>query len=250
MIRIGIIGSAGRMGSTLNSHVEGVPDLEVACRLEISEPLEPFIAASPDVVVDFSLGAAVAEHGSQVVAARLPYIVGATGIPPAEIEALGGLAGQHNTPVLIVPNFSIGANLMIRFAGLAARLMNQPVVTERHHDGKADAPSGTARLTAERISEGAVGGQLHESQASTAARFHEEWPGVMGGHREHVAVHSVRGAGYLAEQEVCFCLPGESLTIEHRSIDRRCFMAGVEYAIRNIDRVVGLQIGLDTVFDF
>jgi 4-hydroxy-tetrahydrodipicolinate reductase len=72
----------------------------------------------------------------------------------------------------------------------------------------------------------------------------------MGAGFQHMAVHSIRGRGYLAEQEVAFCLTGESLTIEHRSIDRRCFMAGVEYAIRNIGRVVGLQIGLDTIFDF
>lgn len=247
MIKLGIIGSAGRMGSTLISYVEALPDMETACQLEFGEPLEPFIASGPDVVVDFSLGSAVAEHGPRVVEARLPYIVGATGIPQAAIEDLASVAQKTGTPVLIAPNFSIGANLMIRFAGLAARLMNQPVITERHHDGKADAPSGTARLTAERIAAEAALGDL---PASTAENFQEQWPGVLGSAFQQVAVHSLRGGGYLAEQQVAFCLAGESLTVEHRSIDRRCFMAGVEYAIRNIGRVVGLQIGLDTVFDF
>jgi 4-hydroxy-tetrahydrodipicolinate reductase len=118
------------------------------------------------VVVDFSLGTAVVRHGPPIVEARLPYIVGATGIPQATIEELAGLAVRNGTPVLIVPNFSIGANLMIHFAGLASRLMNQPVITERHHDAKADAPSGTARLTAERISAHALGGQLSDSPAA------------------------------------------------------------------------------------
>jgi 4-hydroxy-tetrahydrodipicolinate reductase len=250
MLKLGIIGHAGRMGSTLVEHVAQVPDLAVVCRLELGESLEGFIAATPDVVVDFSLGAAVAEHGPGIVAARLPYIVGATGIPQAAIDELASLAQGNRTPVLIVPNFSVGANLMVRFAALAGRMMQQPVVTERHHDGKADAPSGTARLTADRIAEAARSGRPGDVPASTSQAFREEWTGVMGGSRDLVAVHSVRGRGYLAEQEVSFCLPGESLTIEHRSIDRRCFMAGVEYAIRNIGRAVGLQIGLDTVFDF
>jgi 4-hydroxy-tetrahydrodipicolinate reductase len=148
-----------------------------------------------------------------------------------------------------VPNFSIGANLMMHCAGLAARLMRSPTIVERHHQGKADAPSGTARLTAARIAPAIDGPNDGDGAPSTADSFREQLPGVMGGQHEGVAVHSVRGAGYLAEQEVSFSLPGETLRIEHRSIDRRCFMPGVEYAIRNIGRVTGLQIGLDTIFD-
>jgi len=249
MLNIGIIGSGGRMGQTLDRHIELLADMQVSARLEVSEPLAPFVASAPDVVVDFSLGRAVAEHGPELVAAGLPYIVGATAIPAPAIERLAELAQAHGSPVLIVPNFSIGANLMMHCAGLAARLMNSPVIVERHHQGKADAPSGTARLTAERIAAAIDGSNAGDVAPSTAASFREQLPGVMGGQHERVAVHSVRGAGYLAEQEVSFSLPGETLRIEHRSIDRRCFMPGVEYAIRNIGRVTGLQIGLDTIFD-
>jgi len=250
MLKIGIIGSAGRMGQILDQRIAQLADMHVGCRLEVNEPVAPFIASGPDVVVDFSLGSAVERHGPELVAAHLPYIIGATAIPHAAIDLLADLASEHGTPVLIVPNFSIGANLMIHFAGLAARLMSQPVIIERHHDGKADAPSGTARLTAERIAAVARGAQLSDSPATTSANFHEQLAGVMGAGLEHIALHSIRGGGYLAEQEVAFSLPGETLKLEQRSIDRRCFMPGVEYAIRNIGRVVGLQIGLDSIFDF
>jgi 4-hydroxy-tetrahydrodipicolinate reductase len=146
--------------------------------------------------------------------------------------------------VLIVPNFSLGASLMVHFAGQAARLMEHASITERHHAGKADAPSGTARFTAQRIAAAREGGA-----APPAREYHEQLPGVMGGAEAGIPIHSLRGAGYLAEQEVRFCLPGESLLIEHRSLDRSCFMPGIVYAIRNISRVRGLQIGLDTILE-
>jgi 4-hydroxy-tetrahydrodipicolinate reductase len=173
----------------------------------------------------------------------IPYIVGATGYSPATLVRLGELAGRTGTAVLIVPNFSLGANLMIKFAAAAARLMHTPVITERHHAGKADAPSGTALFTAQRIAE-ALGGDAARPRA-----YDETVPGVLGGSEHGVAIHSLRGEGYLAEQEVRLSLPGESLTIEHRSIDRRCFMPGIVYAIRNISKVRGLQIGLDTILE-
>jgi 4-hydroxy-tetrahydrodipicolinate reductase len=249
MINVGIIGSAGRMGSTLIEHLENVPDMTAGACLEVHGSLEKFLAGKPDVVVDFSLGAAVAQHGSRIVTAGLPYIIGATNIGAPTLDELTRLADESRTPVLLVPNFSIGANLLIRFAGAAAKLMEAPVITERHHMAKADAPSGTARLTAERIRAARAGSGKERESASTASCFSEQLHGVMGGALQDVAIHSIRGAGFLAEQQVAFTLPGESLAIEHRSIDRRCFMPGVEYAIRNIGRVVGLQTGLDTILD-
>lgn len=239
MTNIGIIGSAGRMGRTLIEHLETVPDLAVGACLEDNEPLEQFIASRPDVVVDFSLGQAVDIHGPTIVSAGLPYIVGATGLSGETLVELARLAEDKNTPVLIVPNFSLGANLMIKFAAVSVTLMRSPVITERHHTFKKDCPSGTARLTAECIAQAREDATGVSKEAGPSAR------GTVAG----VPVHSVRGEGYLAEQQVQFSLPGETLTIEHRSIDRRCFMPGVEYAIRNIGRVAGMQTGLDSILD-
>ena len=238
------------MGSALASHLEDVADIQLHAALEANEDCGPFIAAGCDVVLDLSVGAAVNVNGPLIVESALPYIVGATGYRSETVQQLRELAQRSGSPVLLVPNFSLGANLMIMAAAAAARLMDYPVITERHHDGKLDAPSGTARYTAERIETALARACNDEARISTADVYAEQLSGVMGGKAAGgIAVHSVRGIGFLAEQAVSFCLPGESLTIEHRSIDRRCFMAGIVYAIRNIGKVKGLQIGLDSILE-
>jgi 4-hydroxy-tetrahydrodipicolinate reductase len=246
--RLGVIGSRGRMGTALREHLEGIDDIVLAATLDSDGDAKEFLAADLSVVVDLSRGHVVDAIGPQVVKASIPYIVGATGYRPETIELLTGLSDAADSPVLIVPNFSLGANLMIRFAELAARYMDSPVVTERHHLGKADAPSGTALFTAERIEAARHGSNdLAQVRSSTADHFSESLEGVLGAPLGGVAIHSIRGSGYLAEQSVQFSLPGESLTVEHRSIDRRCFMPGIIFAIRNVSKVRGLQVGLDTI---
>jgi 4-hydroxy-tetrahydrodipicolinate reductase len=247
------------MGQALIEHLAGVPDVQLAAEHTRHTDLQQFLGSELDVVVDLSKGEGVDTHGPAVVKRGLPYIVGATGYKPVTIELLTGLADAADSPVLIVPNFSLGANLMIRFAAQAARLMEAPVVTERHHMGKADAPSGTALFTAQRIVDSraehlarpGVGQVTSPAKTSTSNHFKEspDHEGVLGGSLGGVAIHSLRGDGYLAEQQVSFTLPGENLSIEHRSIDRRCFMSGIIYAIRNIGRVRGLVIGLDAILE-
>jgi len=248
-VGLGLIGADGRMGTALRRHLEGVQDIAIYATLEKGESVEAFIGLKPEVVVDLSLGPAVDAHAAQIVSAGLPYIVGATGYSEDTLNKLRSLAEQHATPVLVVPNFSLGANLLIRFAAQAASLMDSPVITERHHAGKADAPSGTARFTAMRIAEGRQAGDRMPGRGPSPGQYRESIAGVLGGTEHDVYLHSLRGSGYLAEQEVRFCLPGETLCIEHRSIDRQCFMPGIVYAIRNIGRVQGFAYGLDTLLE-
>jgi 4-hydroxy-tetrahydrodipicolinate reductase len=260
------------MGVALVNHLAIVPDISLLSTLDSGESIDEFLAAKPDVIVDLSLGPAVDVHGPQIAGSGIPYIVGATGFRFDTVERMraAAAAGPASTitgetgyqsseraraqaadahiHILIVPNFSLGATLMQRFAEQAAALMHAPAVTERHHSGKADAPSGTAVATAQRIAAARSSAQV-EDRPSTAAQFHEQRSGALGADFEGVAVHSVRGAGYLAEQEVRFTLPGEMLCIEHRALDRSCYMSGIVYAIRNIKRVRGLQIGLDTILE-
>lgn len=256
------------MGTALIDAVAKVDDITLAAEHTRHTDLAEFLRHELDVVVDLSTGPGVDTHGPAVVKRGIPYIVGATGYKPVTVELLTGLSDAADSPVLIVPNFSLGANLMIRFAAQASRLMQAPVITERHHMGKADAPSGTALFTANRIIE-AVGaapaqpspenkttadsniqaGRAGATPTSTADYFSESHPGVLGHAHHGIAIHSLRGDGYLAEQAVQLTLPGESLTIEHRSIDRRCFMSGIIYAIRNIGRVRGLVVGLDAILE-
>jgi 4-hydroxy-tetrahydrodipicolinate reductase len=254
------------MGTALIAHLAGVDDIALAAEHNRHTDLQEFLAHELDVVVDLSKGEGVDTHGPAVVKRAIPYIVGATGYKPVTVELLTGLSDAADTPVLIVPNFSLGANLMIRCAAQAARLMEAPVITERHHMGKADAPSGTALFTAQRIADARTGvrasaraeqpngsagshGGAPLPSASIADHFSESHAGVLGAAVDGVAIHSLRGDGYLAEQQVSLTLPGESLSIEHRSIDRRCFMSGIIYAIRNIGRVRGLVIGLDAILE-
>ena len=243
MILVGLIGANGRMGQAFIEYSNITPDLEVCAAIDKDDAVTCILDSQPDVVLDLSLGAAVSVNGPVIVGAALPCVIGATGVTEQTLQTLSGLADENGTPVLLVPNFSLGANLMMKFAELAARFMQTPVITERHHDRKIDAPSGTALHTAERINS-----QLAEGSSGPIS-YQESCQGVLGGLRGDVRLHSVRGPGYLAEQEVCFSLPGETLAIEHRSIDRRCFMAGIDYAIRNIGKVQGLQIGLDIILD-
>jgi 4-hydroxy-tetrahydrodipicolinate reductase len=247
-IRLGLIGATGRMGTALTETLAETDDIVLTAQHRRNSDLEEFLKNDLHVVVDLSTGPGVDAHGPAVVKRGLPYIVGATGYKPVTLELLTGLADAADSPVLIVPNFSLGANLMIRFAALASRLMQAPVITERHHMGKADAPSGTALFTANRIAE-ARGEAKPGPKDSSADFFSESHQGVLGHAHHGVAIHSLRGDGYLAEQAVQLTLPGESLTIEHRSIDRRCFMSGIIYAIRNIGRVRGLVVGLDAILE-
>lgn len=231
------------MGTALREYLTTCPDIRLHAELEAGDSLAGFVAAAPEVVADLSLGHAVDQNAPAIVNAGIPLIIGATGYSPATLTQLQELASNRTTPVLIVPNFSLGANLLIKFAAAAARHMHAPSITERHHAGKADAPSGTARYTAQRILE-AVGSEIAVDKS-----YSEALPGVMGAAVQGIRIHSLRGEGYLAEQEVHLGLPGETLVLEHRSIDRRCFMPGIVYAIRNIGRVRGLQIGLDMLLE-
>ena len=247
------------MGLALLDALEKVDDIVLEAQHTSQGDLGEFLGHELDAVVDLSTGPGVDAHGPAIVKRGIPYIIGATGYSAGTVELLTGLADAADSPVLIVPNFSLGANLMIRFAAQAARLMEAPVVTERHHMGKADAPSGTALFTANRIAESVAQTPLSANsdgrqeylahRASTSAHFSESHPGVLGHDHHGVAIHSLRGDGYLAEQAVQLTLPGESLTIEHRSIDRRCFMSGIIYAVRNIGRVRGLVVGLDAILE-
>ena len=218
MIRVGVAGAAGRMGATVCEAVEGAEDLELAGRAdpalgtELSEILDEV-----DVVVDFTVPDTAVDNVRACLAAGVHAVVGTTGF---DLMALRADAERGGANVFVAPNFAIGAVLMMKFAAEAARHLHEVEIIELHHDRKLDAPSGTAKRTAELI--GASGGSVHEP------------------------IHSVRLPGLVAHQEVLLGGTGETLTIRHDSIDRRSFMPGVLLAVRRVaelpDRItVGLE---------
>lgn len=177
----------------------------------------------PEVIVDFTLRPATQNVARAAVEARIPVIIGSSEWDEREREELRALCNEHDSPALIVPNFAIGAVLMMRFAQEAARFFPTAEIVELHREDKRDKPSGTAAATARRI-------ETHGGPA-------------------HVPIHSVRLRGLLAHQEVLFGNAGELLTIRHDSFSRESFASGILFAIRNVHKLSGLHVGLDALLD-
>ena len=220
MIRVAVSGAAGRMGATVCEAVEGAEDMELTGRADptLGVALADVLDGA-DVVVDFSTPETALENVRACVDAGVHAVVGTTGFDLGELQTVAD-GGEAN--VFVAPNFAIGAVLMMRFAADAARYMPEVEIIELHHDGKLDAPSGTAKRTARLVAD--AGGSVHEP------------------------IHSVRLPGLVAHQEVIFGGEGQTLTIRHDSIDRSSFMPGVLLAVRRVgDLPDRLTVGLEEV---
>jgi 4-hydroxy-tetrahydrodipicolinate reductase len=221
VIRVAVSGAAGRMGEAVCEAVEGADDLELSGRADpsLDVPLASVLDAA-DVVVDFTTPEAAAENVLQCVAAGVHAVVGTTGFDLDELRSGVESERTDGANAFVAPNFAIGAVLMMRFAREAAAQLPEVEIVELHHAGKLDAPSGTARRTADLVREG--GGNVHEP------------------------IHSVRLPGLVAHQEVILGGEGQTLTIRHDSVDRSSFMPGVLLAVRRVGELpdpftVGLE---------
>ena len=242
MIKVGVLGARGRMGRTVCETVESAPDTDLGAQVDFGDSLEEL--AGSDVVVDFTHVAAVMDNLRWCIEHDLNVIVGTSGFADDRIaEVLAWLAaGSVASRVLIAPNFSVGAVLMMRFAAQAARFFESAEIIELHHANKMDAPSGTALRTASLIGAARSAAGLGASPDATK----QELPGARGATVDDVHVHSVRVSGLVAHQEVLLGGHGETLTIRHDSLDRESFMPGVLVAVRGIGRLpAGLTVGLD-----
>jgi 4-hydroxy-tetrahydrodipicolinate reductase len=242
MIKVGVLGARGRMGSQVCQTVAAADGLEVGAQVDEGDPRDPL--AGCDVVVDFTHPGAVMGNLRWCLGKGLDTIVGTSGFDePRLAQVREWLGAAPSVRVLIVPNFSVGAVLMMRFAQQAARFFASAEVIELHHAGKADAPSGTASRTATMIAEARAAAGLGEPPDATVSGLAgARGVAVDGG----VHVHAVRLTGLVAHQEVLFGGPGEVLTIRHDSMDRVSFMPGVLLGIRGIASLPnGLTVGLD-----
>jgi 4-hydroxy-tetrahydrodipicolinate reductase len=243
MIKVGVVGARGRMGREVVRVVGAAPDLEVGGEVDLGD--SPGALIGCDVVVDFTHPGAVMENLRWCVKHGLDAVVGTSGFGEDRLdEVQGWLADHKDVRVLVVPNFSIGAVLMMRFAAQAARFFDSAEVIELHHATKADAPSGTALRTASLIGAARVKAGLGSPPDATASAL----PGARGATVDDVHVHSVRVAGLVAHQEVLFGGNGETLTIRHDSLDRASFLPGVLLAVRNTASLpAGLTVGLEAL---
>jgi 4-hydroxy-tetrahydrodipicolinate reductase len=247
-LRVAILGAAGRMGTAAVRAVGDADDLELVAEIGSGDPLELMVRTGAQVAVDLTTPGAVMDNVAFCVAHGIHAVVGTTGFDETRLGTLRGLleepaAARRGIGVLIAPNFSIGAVLMMRFAAQAARFYESTEIIELHHPGKADAPSGTARRTAELVSAArAAAGCPGQPDATSSAL-----PGARGADVAGVPVHSVRLRGLLAHQEVLLGGAGETLTIRHDSLDRASFMPGVLLGVRRVPAMPGLTVGLEHI---
>jgi 4-hydroxy-tetrahydrodipicolinate reductase len=231
MLRVAVAGALGRMGRLTCETVKSAPDLQYAGGFaRISVPDESIyddigqllLEQRPDVLVDYTPRPVTQETARAAVQQGVRPIIGSSEWNQTERENLAALCAAAETGALLVPNFAIGAVLMMRFAEQAARFFPTVEIVEMHREDKRDKPSGTAASTAERIRSN--------------------------GGPQDVPIHSVRLRGLVSHQEVLLGNTGELLTIRHDSLSVASFAEGILFAIRNVGRVRGLQVGLDSVF--
>lgn len=236
MTIVAVSGAAGRMGRLVSAAVAAAPELTLGARYDPGAPGEtvagepvstdPAAVGEADVVVEFTQPDVVMDNLTLWRELGIHAVVGTSGFDEARISEVRSMWGSGPPRCLIVPNFSIGAVVMMRLAELAAPHFRAAEIIELHHDRKADAPSGTAIATAGRL--GAAAPQLRHLEST------ETVTGARGGAVAGVPIHAVRLAGLVAHQEVLFGGEGETLTIRHDTTDRTAFMPGVLLAVRGV----------------
>lgn len=226
--------------------VQATDDLELVAEVDLGDELTDLVDQGVEAVVDFTHPDVVMDNLRFCVDHGIHAVVGTTGFDADRLATLEGLlADAPSVGVLIAPNFSIGAVLMMRFAAAAAPFYESVEVVELHHPDKADAPSGTARRTAELIAAArrAAGSPPMPDATSTGL------DGARGADVDGVRVHGLRVRGLVAHQEVILGGPGETLTIRHDSLDRASFTPGVLTGLRAIGDRPGLTVGLEHLLD-
>ncbi|WP_134767472.1 4-hydroxy-tetrahydrodipicolinate reductase [Nocardioides sp. 1609] len=251
MIRVGVLGARGKVGAEVCRAVDAAEGLELVAALDQGDDPGDLVAAGAEVVVDFTHPDVVMDNLALCIEHGIHAVVGTTGFDDerlARLEARLAAARSGEGPgsgVLIAPNFSIGAILMMRFAAAAAPHFESVEVVELHHPDKADAPSGTARRTAELIAAARRDAGTAPAPDATSTSL----DGARGADVDGVPVHALRVRGLVAHQEVVLGGPGETLTIRHDSLHRSSFTPGVLAAVRAIPARPGLTVGLEQLID-
>ena len=243
-IKVGVLGARGRVGSEVCRAVDHADDLDLVAEVGSGDDLEPLAAA--DVVVDFTRPDVVLDNLRWCIGRGLHCVVGTTGFDDGRLDEVRRmLTDAPGVGVLVAPNFSVGAVLMMRFAATAAPFYESVEIVELHHSDKADAPSGTARRTAELVAAVRRDAGLGPVPDATSTAL----PGARGADVDGVRVHAVRARGLVAHQEVLLGGVGETLAIRHDSMDRASFAPGVLLAVRTIGARPGLTVGIEDLLD-
>jgi 4-hydroxy-tetrahydrodipicolinate reductase len=257
-IRVLAHGALGKMGQAVINAVFRDPELELVAAVDanasrnqlqlpdgsgeipLSIELESLIQSSkPHVIVDFT------QHDAAMPAVRIGtkyhvnFVVGTTGLSETDLAEIDSLTKQHDVGAVVVPNFSLGAILMMHLSKIAGKYFDYAEIIEMHHEQKLDSPSGTAITTAKGMVESRGKGFIYPKTQK------ESLQGARGAEYEGIALHSVRSPGYMAHQEVILGSTGQTLKIRHDQISREGFGPGITTAVREVVKSKGLIIGLD-----
>ena len=240
-MKVAVAGYRGRVGSVLAAALPLEPDIEYVGGVTRGDDLASFLHEKrPRALVDFTRPTEALHNALAAVAAGASPVVGTSGLSPADVDKLETACHEKKLGGIVAPNFAIGAVLMMHLADIAAPHFDAVEVIEMHHAGKLDAPSGTALSTARRLT-----ARRKEKPFAHRKAEKETLAGTRGGEEGGVAVHSVRLPGFVADQEVIFGLPGQTLTIAHRTTSREAYVPGVVLAIKRVTAEPRFYRGLD-----
>ena len=240
-IKVALAGHRGKVGSVLAAAFEAEPGVDYVGGVGPGDDLAAFLRENrPRALVDFTRPSEALHNALAAIAAGASPVVGTTGLSTADVDKVATACQGKHLGGIVAPNFAVGAVLMMHLAEIAAPHFEAVEVIEMHHAAKLDAPSGTALTTARRL------GARRGSRPFTHKKAEKETlAGTRGGEEANVAVHSIRLPGFVADQEVIFGLPGQTLTIAHRTTSREAYVPGVMLAIRAVTGAARFYRGLD-----
>ena len=264
MKKIAMFGICGKMGISMTRELIKEKDMDVCGGFDrtrvgedigsvlgldqtgkkVSDNYSEILDLKPDLVIDFTNAQAAYKTAKWAVEKNINIIIGATGLSKEELRSIEASARRGSSKVFVIPNFSIGAVVMMKVSGMIAKYFDNCEIIELHHDKKMDAPSGTSIFTAENIANQKIFGDLRLKDGEV-----ETLEGSRGAFADGIHIHSVRLPGYLAHQEVIFGTVGQTLSIRHDSIDRLSFYPGVLLAIKKIECLSNFTYGLDKVIE-
>lgn len=242
-IRVLINGGQGKMGQAALKALSEHKDFQVVGAIgRDSDLAEEIKTSKAQVVVDLTNAATVLKNTQTIIEANVHPVIGTSGLIKENVLQLQNRCRELKLGGMIVPNFSLGAVLLMRSAQEIAKYFPQVEVLEMHHDGKLDSPSGTALRTAEMLSETRA---FHPK----AKEIRETVKGSRGALYQDIPIHAIRLPGCVAHLQVMFGGKGETLTLRHDSIDRECFMPGLLLACKKVVELQELRVGLETILD-
>ena len=240
-IRVAVTGHRGKVGSLLAAALQGDPGIEYVGGVGTGDDLAAFLKKTrPQALVDFTRPSVALHNALAAVAAGAAPVVGTSGIPADGIDKLEVACNEKGLGGIVAPNFAIGAVLMMYLAEIAAPHFDAAEIVEMHRAAKLDAPSGTALATAKRLA-----ARRGDKPFAHKKVEKETLAGTRGGEEGNIAVHSIRLPGFVADQEVIFGLPGQTLTVAHRTTSREAYVPGVLLAIRRVTGEPRFYRGLD-----